>query len=469
MRSVVASLLLVFCSVVIVTPLAVADSCRLYVVKEVNGDVTVEAVTMTEGETKVFMVGPDSEVIDVVWPLSPGKSGNLVYRSTQNHTLVVMYADGQLSLRSRNDQGKERTIPSIRPADVCGYHLRVNAVGGNGVKKAFRIDRCGDPVLDNGPVFDLFSGELPMSPGDFSITTETTLAQQIDRITGSAPLFLSEGALLCRASIGGREGNFIVDTAAGGTLVRKSFLPANTEITRLKAIAYSSDGTEQRDGVMQGAGGAVDNYLGVASVPELRMGSMRFDDIEVSVVTDLHEYGSVEIEGIIGLDLLQRAEAATILYPGAPDGDGELVLHGSAAGPKYEGHEIPFVLADKHVFVDGALNGTRARLLVDSGARGSFVPPALFAAAGLESRPGESKKFRGLDENAFEATVTRVDALTLGGVDLGGADFYAGDLAVLKQWGIDADTAIFGNDLLIGLGRVTLDFANKTMRFGRRG
>jgi hypothetical protein len=322
--------------------------------------------------------------------------------------------------------------------------------------------------VDSGPVFDIFGGKIPISPGDYSVTIETTLARRLEQIAGSAPLRLHDGTLFCRASVGGREGNFIVDTAAGGTLVRESFLPPNTQITRLKAIAYSSDGTEQRDGVMQGAGGAVDNFLGVASVPELALGSMRFEDVEVSVVAQMHAYGDVEVDGIIGLDLLRYAEAATIVYPDGADG-GELVLHAGGEGPAYDGHEIPFVLADKHVFVDGSLNGSPARFLVDSGARGSFVPPALFEAAGLDHQPGESKKFRGLDGNTFAATVTRVHKLALGSVDLGGADFFSGDLAVLRNWGIDGDTAIFGNDLLIGLGRVTLDFSGSTMRFGRRG
>jgi hypothetical protein len=469
MRSVIASLLVVVCAAMCVAPSFAADPCRLYVVRETGDDVSVDVVTLADGETRVFVVGPGSDVIEVVWPLSPGKSGNLVRRGDGGYALVVTYADGRLSLRSKQPDGSERALPSIQPADVCGYNLRVNVVGGDGVKKAFRVSRCGEPAVDNGPVFDIFGGKLPISPGDYSVTIETTLARQLEQIAGSAPLRLHDGTLFCRVSVGGRDGNFIVDTAAGGTLVRESFLPANTEITRLKAIAYSSDGTEERDGVMQGAGGEVDNFLGAASVPELTLGSMRFEDVDLSVVAEMPDYGDVEVDGIVGLDLLQRAEAATIVYPDGAGENGELVLHAAGEGPSVDGHEIPFVLADKHVFVEGTLNGAPARFLVDSGARGSFVPPALFAAAGLASQPGESKTFRGLDGNTFSATVTRVQALALGGVDLGAADFFAGDLAVLKNWGIDEDTALFGNDLLTGLGRVSLDFHDNTMRFGRRG
>jgi predicted aspartyl protease len=469
MRHTTVSLLLIFCLVVFAAPSFGADSCRLFLVKEIDGDVGMDVVTISEGEVRVFQVGAGSEVLEIVWTISPGKSGNLVQRSTNTYTLIVTYSGGQLSLRSRGTDGKERLLPSIKPEDMCNYNVRVNAIGGNGIKKAFRISRCGDPEVDNGPVFDIFGGKIPMAPGDYTVTIETTLAKRLDPITGVTPLFLRDETLFCTASIGGREGNFIVDTAAGVTALKQGFLPANTEITRLTAIAYSSDGVEERDGVMQGAGGAVSNFLGVATIPELQLGTVLFENVDVSVLSDMHQYGDTEVDGIIGLDLLRRAEAVTIFYPEEPDEEARLVLHARTETPRYEGHEIPFVLADQHIFVDGSLNGRPARFLVDSGARGSFVPPALMAAAGLEKLSGKSKTFKGLDENKFQATTTRIDALQLGDVSLGGAVFYAGDLAVFKQWGINEDTVLLGNDQLIRFGKLTLDFEGKTMRFGRRG
>jgi hypothetical protein len=82
-------------------------------------------------------------------------------------------------------------------------------------------------------------------------------------------------------------------------------------------VEYSDEGPKEIPGRMEGAGGAVHGFLGRSVVPTLTIGDMVFRDVEVSVLSSMPEFGGHAPAGILGMDLLTRAEVACVSYAGA--------------------------------------------------------------------------------------------------------------------------------------------------------
>jgi hypothetical protein len=458
-----------------------AGECRVIVLVAAENDVALETISLRDGETSRFEPG---EIITVVLPFGLGMSGDVVRSSDLDRSFSVTCEGGLILTTIYDDFGESRTLPDVALADADRYDLRVNVTMGTGVKRVFLIKGYRSIEPAEGPVVDMFAGSVPMSAGDYSITTEVIPRVEESSVTGVAALRVRDGFLLVDGlAEGGGGGPLIVDFGAGGTVVEREFLPDDAAIEPVLAIEHSPEGKRVLPGTMTGAGGDVSGFLGQAVIDRLDIGGIGLDELPVKVIDAMPDMGDEPIVGVLGLDVLKRAGLALLAF--SEDGTGRLELMpdrrlggggsspGGAAATDTAGYgtvvpagtiELPFTMAAKHIFVQGSLGGAPVTFLFDTGARSTVVPLRLAEKAGLAAGSLPTREFRGLDGNPFPASSVRAVGLSLGGVQFDAFDVYAADLPVLKGLGLDEGSALLGVDFVLQFARVDVDFSDSVIR-----
>ena len=288
------------------------DGCTLYVLRSIDGEIVVDAVAIPTGRTVVL--GAD-DIITFILPLSPGQSGDLIQRGRPKGEVVARCEVDELHLTVRFEDGRERRLPPVEISGLAKYDVRVNVVGGDGTKRAFMIRAYGDVGPAGGPVVNMFGSAIPLEDGDYSITTEVTEHRPPQSVEGSVALEIVDGFLLAEGTLpDGAKGSFIVDFGASGTVVARSFVPEGTPVHRVKAIEYSEGDGHELDGVMGGAGGLVEGFNGSASLVGFELGPVSFGDVTVNVIREMPSFIDAGVVGIIGLDLLHRADVVDLEF-----------------------------------------------------------------------------------------------------------------------------------------------------------
>lgn len=265
---------------------------------------------------------------------------------------------------------------------------------------------------------------------------------------------------------GGRKGRFVVDTAAGTTVVARAFLGPEAAIAPIEGVEHSAAGARVVPGVMEGAGGGVASLLGATVIDGLALGGLRVDGVHANVLAELPALGGAAVDGILGLDVLSRCGLLS-LERGAGD-EGTLAFDPAPAPAGGAVLTCGFSIVARHIVLPASLDGTPASLVLDTGARGSLLPPSLAARAKLPPAPGvPPREFRGLDGRPLPARPVRVASLRLGTADAGPAILFAGDVPALAALGLDADAGVLGNDVLGAWRRLEVDFAAGQVRLAR--
>lgn len=133
---------------------------NIFVLKQNEIGFEIERVSIEIGQTRVFMTGPNSDVIDIIFPPSLGRSAGLVM-TEDPYMLVVSFKDDELRLESRSPDGSNsRQLPARRVDEVSLYDIRVN-VTGKGMRAAFLITQNENAAPDIGPVANMFAGKVP--------------------------------------------------------------------------------------------------------------------------------------------------------------------------------------------------------------------------------------------------------------------------------------------------------------------
>jgi hypothetical protein len=434
-----------------------ADAAHVFVLREAFGEIEIEKVRIRDGETLTL---DGEEMITVVVPLGVGQSGDLVKKGMRTGKISITSEDGMLKIVKSEEGGKKMAYPEVAIEDLSAYDMRVNVAGGDGTKKAFMISRYDEAEDDDGPVIDMFAGMIPLEEGDYSITLEISAAEQAEFVSGEATVYYEDGFLLTEGALSdGRKGWFIVDFGASGTVITKDFLPAYVEIEEVKALEYSDKGKREVRSAMSGAGGEVTGYLGNADPGDLFFGDVRFSEVTVNVIESMPDFGTREIVGILGLDLMILCDRIAFEYPrGGPGvlmmGDRHIVAETDSPSA-----EVPFYYVAKHLFLDGEVNEVPVSFLFDTGARSSILSASKADKAGLEQIEDSGKgELRGLDGNPVETVPVIADRLRLGEWLRSDVKFYAADLSVFESLGLRQGGGIIGNDFLDDYILVEIDF-----------
>lgn len=430
------------------------DNNKVYLLKESNGVLHLETMQISEGETKSL---EQSEFITFILPVGPGKSGNIIQGSDGDNTVKFFATNGELKVSVVKPDGSERKLPSVNFDDLRNYLIRVNIIKGTGLKKAFFIKNYDEYGEANGPVFDLFGGKIPLADDDYSFTTEVTELKQAVYISGSAPLEISDNLLFVKVKINKeKEGYFIIDFGAGRTLLSKESVAPGSQITEIRSIEYSSEGTKISRGEVGAAGGNVPGLLGNTVIDNFSFGTLELNDLSVSVVEKLPAISGREILGIIGMDILQSAPFVTIEYNyGNP---GKIIFDKDyKATGNYK--NIPFSLTGKQIFINGQINNSKLSFLFDTGARYSFVSEGL----GLSTTGKKAPDVRGLDGNIIPAKSVDVKNFSLGNSEFQFKDFYSSDLPVINNMGLKESGGLLGGDFFKEFSKVIVDYAGSVI------
>jgi hypothetical protein len=337
----------------------------------------------------------------------------------------------------------------------------VNIAGGGGLKRAFMIRAYSEVEEDDGPVIDMFAGMVPLEDGDYSITLEISAAAAPARVSGETVVHYENGFLLAEGGLSdGRKGWFIIDFGASGTLITKSFLPAYVDIEEVKGLEYSEVGRREVKSAMSGAGGEVTGFIGNASPGDLIFGDVRFPDVTVNVIESMPDFGTRNIVGILGLDLMKRCDRIAFEYPRRELGVMMMGEPHPIAETDAPSAEVHFYLVAKHIFLDGEVNEEPVSFLFDTGARKSIISDSIARKAHLEETDGSKGELRGLDDNPVETRAVIANRLRLGEWLRSDVPVLAADLSVFESMGLRQGGGIIGNDFLDDYSLVEIDFLN---------
>ncbi len=437
-------------------------SAHIFYLTESFGRVEIEKVEIDDGDV-ITLDGED--VITVLIPLGVGQSGDLVKSEMRSGEITIRSSGGELHISKKQVDGREISFPVVKIEDLSAYDMRVNIAGGDGTKKAFRISRYDDVETDDGPVIDMFAGRIPLEDGDYSITLEISAAETAVHVSGETTIYYEGGFILAEGSLSdGRSGWFIVDFGASGTVITKEFLPAYIDIEEVRAMEYSDKGSREVKSAMAGAGGEVTGFLGNARLGTLYVGDVKFPDVTVSVIESMPDFGSREIVGILGFDLMKRCDRIAFEYPRGGSGVMMMGERHTMAETDAPSAEVPFYLVAKHIFLDGEVNEVPVSFLFDTGARSSIISESKADQARLSEASGGSKgELRGLDGNPVETRAVVADRLRLGEWLHSDVMFLAADLSVFESIGLRQGGGIIGNDFLDDYSLVELDFRREVI------
>lgn len=441
------------------------DSCRAFVLKRVAQEYTIEAVDLAENEMRVFPSSRDTGIVDVILPVGFGTSGSMAKWSDQR-LLIVRCADGALTVAERVAGGKDWTRPARKLADLARFDVRVSVTGADGVRNAFLILANEQSVVETvGPVVDVFAGMIPTSEGDHTLCTDTYHHRLGPRVVGEVPLKYDRWPLVVARLADGNEGLFIADIGAGSTVVAKDFLPPGTTIEKASMVQYSSAGKKLLKYAPGGATGAVDTVLGHATLRELHLGSIRFDNPRIDVIEEMPDLFGQPIAGILGMDLMRRCGVLSMSLKDKRGASPTLRMRSSAEESGSDILELPFTFVSSHVIIDGKVNDSLVHFVMDTGAPGIILDAEAAKRLGVNTertmRPG-----RGLDGGEADMRLGSPVDLSFADRSFGAVQPRISALACFMTLRTNRQNAgLLGNSFFSRFSRIELDFDRRTARF----
>jgi predicted aspartyl protease len=256
------------------------------------------------------------------------------------------------------------------------------------------------------------------------------------------PLRFEDGRILVPVTLDGiGESLFILDTAAGGSVISSEFrdrLDPGPEQTR-------------NDSVYGASGATVMEYV---EIPTLSLGGHPHEGLwaVVADIAPFRHYDDYSVQGILGVDVLARFGVEIDI----PGGSLRLRPHGAPA-PAWVRHDdpgIPFHSDAQHGFVQftASVAGQPAASFLDTGARSSIVNWRAAALAGVGPdteglRPREEGS-RGIDGNSVESFWFRFPDMRVGHAPIR-REARIADLPVFQVLGIaDGPVVLAGVDLI---------------------
>ena len=445
-------------------PDSVAAVANVFVLKQTKSGLDIESVPLEIDQTKVFITGPGSDVIDVIFPPSLGRSAGLAMPDDRR-TLVVSYKDGELRLESRSPDGSEsQKRPARRVAEISQYDIRVN-VTGKGRRTAFLIAQNANVAPEIGPVANMFAGRVPdaVLNSGYVIQTETYLHESGTPILGAAPLEIDRWPFARVTLPGGTSGDFIVDVGAAGTVVARDFLPTDAEIEKASMVEYSAAGKRTLKYTPGGATGAVQTVLGHAALEGLRIGNVEIDDLTVTVLEQMPDMFGRPVAGIIGLDVLRRCNVLTMQLGDQTEPTMQWGQHSTAAAQNVL--ELPFARVSAHLVVEGECNGETVYFILDTGSPGVFLDNAAARALAVQGDVTKAIDARGLDEGAVKTLPGTISELRFGERTFTDVPCNIGGLFAFDTLRADdQNIALLGNSFFGRFNRVEFDFGKRVIR-----
>jgi len=443
----------------------------IIILKDIPSGLSLVQLPIAEGETKTLVLGKESGFIDIIMPISPGTSGSVVQHSAGVTTVVLHRADGKITSRINGPGDKSRSFPPSNISDLLSYKIRINITSIDGPEGVFIVDGIETPRKDiSSPVIDMFGGMIPLNPGDYSLTVQTSIIEKQTNIVGKIPLIWYGPWLWAPMQTkSGEEGLILVDFGASGTVLPKIMLSDNAVIQPLVSIQYSET-TDTLSGKMMGAGGEVAGNLGISTLETLYLGDIPVPDVKASIMKSLgfDQYFMEESEhyenlGILGGNILGRASVVRLDF----DRSAPVLTFGESSVAPIEGDVLilPFVYIKKNIFVNGAIGDQQIHFLLDTGARRTTVSNAVAKTAGVENGLVPSSSTRGLDGTPIPTKAWAGEPITFNGQDITIDSIFVSDLPVLSGMGLANNGGLLGIDFLSKFGHMEVDYTEMKIKF----
>jgi len=439
-----------------------AQDARLFVLKKTDHGVAIVPIVIPKGQTQVIPCGGDHPYIDIVFPPGPGGSGSIA-QASRPAMIVARNVDGQLNVVIKRD-GRNRDLQTLEA--IGDYDIRVSVISASGKMHAFLISAYDSVVEDPvGPAIDLFAGKIPLGAGDYVICTDTYRRAAGVPAHGEVT-FDSDRYLFVRGALpDGGAGDFVLDLGAGQTLVNRAFLPEGTGIERSYMTEYSDAGKRLLKYEPNGATGPVQSVLGHALLPELRFGDIRFANASVAVMPELPDIFGRPVAGILGIDLLRRAEIISLSYPMQSRATGTLRLRDRSKNARHPALEVACSFVNSHVMIPVEVNGKPTSFVIDTGAPSCILDAQAARLAQIDIQ-GLGRNARGLDEGTASISPATAQQLRLGAREFRDVALHVGPLPVFARMRThDQCVGLMGNSFFQQLGEMEIDLGQRTVRF----
>lgn len=437
-------------------------SCSCFLIKETKGIIRVEKEMVENNNVQIIN---DPGIITPVFSMGEGMNGDMVQKERRGGMIIAHCKDDLLRLKIRSKDGSEKPLPDMNVAELKQLNIRLNIVGGDGIKKAFLIDYYETIKEDKGPVIDMFGGKLPVKPGDYIITTETKKPVKFNTLTGKASYKISNGWIVVPVMVcNGRSLNFVVDLAATSSVIDKAFLPPGTGINKMEMVDYSANSINKQEATMQGATGKVEQGLlaGKSLLRQISMGDMKIADVNISVLNTFPEkLRKTGIAGIIGTDILMRSGTLSIRSLNKEKG---AILFGIGSENADNGIEIPFTIAGGLLFADGTIGSAPIKFLFDTGARETILSKSFADKHHLVYQVvNNNKTITGIDGKSLHVNVVNVPNYSIREYPFTNKNMILGDIAALSSFGLQNSSAILGMDFFSQFDYLGIDFNKKAL------
>ena len=195
-----------------------SQTVSVFLIKSVNNTLSLEKIDLAENEVQVFQRGGGSENISLVIPVSEGISGDFA-KASDKSVMIARNKAGTLVISVQKPDGTQKELISKTSSELIKYDIKVNITGVS-QKRVFNIKGYDKITEDNdSPVIDMFKGQIPMSEGDYSITTEITATKSEGKIEGEFGIEYYGGYYFTRLNLNGKDVDAIVDLGAANSFI----------------------------------------------------------------------------------------------------------------------------------------------------------------------------------------------------------------------------------------------------------
>lgn len=437
--------------VLLLSPLCFGQT-NVFLITIENGIPKVEKESIGKDETKVYICGGESGIISVVFPTSPGLSGDFV-KLADKKILIVRNVNDELVFSLKKDDGTLKEIIKAPINTLTQNDYKINLVSKN-LRKAFKISAYETISEDNdSPVMNMFGDKITPQENEFIITTEIKAAASGFLEGGTSNLQFTGNYFLTDVKIGDKICCFVLDLAATNSMIVKNKIPAGIKTELLTAQQYSADGTQVVDAPSSGFGGNIQN-LKTCTLPEVNLGSVSLKEKYFVVIDSLFKIKDMEIDGILGIDVLQKFEAVSFKIDTIKQVD--LLLGSNYSKNTGSTINMPFTITNGHIFVKGKIGNSDVNFIVDTGSPFSFIQTKL---AEKENITGEkSVEVKGADGKKISTLHGEISSLYLNDNIIHNFKTKIVDSPLLNNLGMKEYAGLLGNSFLKEYKEISINF-----------
>lgn len=443
-----------------------SEDCRTFVLKRDGESVRIEAAAIAQGSTRVFPANQATGTLGVLFPFGSGLSGDLISRR-DSRLFIAQCLDGELRIRVRQPDGRERSWPNGKVAELARTDMRVNVVWQGGERVFFLSGEGAVSIDSTGPVVDIISSQVPLDSASYAITTEVTRRVDEPPVKGAAPMTFVMGAdgapghpMVYARNSSGAEGWMVLDLGSDRTVIARSFLPPYARVVRSTGTEYSSSGSRVLDGTVGGAGGILkERFLGTTRLANLHLGNVVISDLRADVLDSLALADGRAIVGILGLDVLRRNGRVRLTFGARVPRAASIDFDPAELRPDARVLELPLGVAAGHLFVAGKSGSVAWHGLLDTGSPWSFMAESLARSVLPDAKFDSIGTVAGLDERRIVVRATTLPLISLGSSTHRNVPFRIATLPVLANMGLHGETVLLGNSFFARFQSITLDFA----------